>query len=512
MPQLTDLSNLATIEMSDDANRSRVHITTRDDHSARDRQGHDGNTHAEQPERWAVVGGGMLGLTLALRLVQAGKKVSLFEAAPDAGGLAGVWQLGDLVWDKHYHVTLLSDLAVRGVLEELGLKDEMRWVETRTGFYLGNGRLVSMSNSVEFLKFPPLNLFDKFRLGATIMYASRITDPQPLEKISVADWLKKLSGKRTFNRIWLPLLRSKLGENYTQVSAAFIWATIARMYAARRTGLKKEMFGYVRGGYANVLKRFTRKLQESGVELNFGCALEGVERIANDQRSEPNSEMNTDVASNEQREHSMRLRFANGREEDFDKVVLTVPSTVAARACAQLGADEKQKLNAVRYQGIICASLLLKEPLANFYVTNITDESVPFTAVIEMTTLVDPQEFGGRTLVYLPKYVDSGDAAFNRTDEDLREEFVSALERMYPNFKREHVETFQVSRVRHVFPIPTLDYSAKLPPIETSVPGLFIVNSAHIVNGTLNVNETVQLAETFAARYVGVNPEAVSKQ
>ena len=28
------------------------------------------------------------------------------------------------------------------------------------------------------------------------------------------------------------------------------WATIQRIYAARNSGLKKEMFGYVRGGYA----------------------------------------------------------------------------------------------------------------------------------------------------------------------------------------------------------------------------------------------------------------------
>ena len=27
------------------------------------------------------------------------------------------------------------------------------------------------------------------------------------------------------------------------------------------------------------------------------------------------------------------------------------------------------------------------------------------------------------------------------------------------------------------------------------MPGVFLVNSCHIVNGTLNVNETVQLAE-----------------
>jgi hypothetical protein len=32
------------------------------------------------------------------------------------------------------------------------------------------------------------------------------------------------------------------------------------------------------------------------------------------------------------------------------------------------------------------------------------------------------------------------------------------------------------------------------------VPGLFAINSAHIVNGTLNVNETVQLANATVAQ------------
>jgi protoporphyrinogen oxidase len=114
-----------------------------------------------------------------------------------------------------------------------------------------------MSNSVEFLRFPPLNIVDKVRLGATIFYASRVKDWSRLEKIAVSDWLRRLSGKRNFEKIWLPLLRSKLGESYRRTSAAFIWATIARMYAARRTGLKKEMFGYVPGGYARVLEKYS---------------------------------------------------------------------------------------------------------------------------------------------------------------------------------------------------------------------------------------------------------------
>ena len=86
------------------------------------------------PQSWAVVGGGFLGITLALRLRQAGHEVTLIEAAPELGGLAAPWQIGDITWDKHYHVTLMSDLRTRALLDECGLEQDMQWVETRTGF------------------------------------------------------------------------------------------------------------------------------------------------------------------------------------------------------------------------------------------------------------------------------------------------------------------------------------------------------------------------------------------
>ena len=142
--------------------------------------------------------------------------------------------------------------------------------------------------------------------------------------------------------------------------------------------------------------------------------------------------------------------------------------------------------------------MLLKQPLANYYVTNLIDSWVPFTAVIEMTALVDRDQFGGDSLVYLPKYVDPTDPMFEQSDEQIRESFVSALEKMYPAFKRSDVVAFQVSRVRRVLAISTLNYSQNLPPMATSVPGVHIINSAHISNGTLNVNETIQLANTAA--------------
>jgi protoporphyrinogen oxidase len=371
----------------------------------------------------------------------------------------------------------LSDTTLRGLLAELGLEKEMQWVETRTGFYT-DGKLYSMSNTVEFLRFPPLRLTDKLRLGATIFYASKLKNWRKLETVLVADWLQRLSGRRTCERIWLPLLRSKLGENYKQTSAAFIWTTIARMYAARRSGLKKEMFGYVPGGYSRIIQSFSQCLRDQGVRVELEC---GVKQVS---------------ATN----GSVRVERSDGEIEEFDQMVLTVPSPVAAEICTTLTSEEKSRLSDVQYQGIICASLLLKKPLANFYVTNITDSNIPFTAVIEMSALVDPKQFGGRSLVYLPKYLAPDDPVFNQTDQQIEERFVSAIARMYPGFDRDDVLSFRVSRVRHVFPIPTLNYSQKLPAVETSIPGVHILNSSHIVNGTLNVNETVQLAERAAAR------------
>lgn len=415
----------------------------------------------------------MLGMTLAHRLRRRGREVVLLESADRLGGLASAWSLGDVVWDRHYHVTLLSDTRLRALLTELGLEEEMRWVATRTGFYTG-GRLYSMSNTLEFLRFPPLDLWSKLRLGATIFYASRVKDWRRLEGIAVTDWLRRWSGRRTFEKIWLPLLRAKLGENYRQASASFIWATIARMYAARRTGLKKEMFGYVPGGYARVLERFGEVLRAEGVEVRLKAQVEEVSAAA---------------------DGGVEVRSPGGRRERFDRVVLTVPAPVAARICRGLSEDEQRLLLGVQYQGIICASLLLKKPLADFYVTNITDDWVPFTAVIEMSAMVDRRHFGGNCLVYLPKYVVPEDQAFGRPDAEIEARFVEALLKMYPHLDRSDVLSCRISRVRHVLAISTMHYSRKLPPMHTSVPGVHIVNSAHILNGTLNVNETVQLAE-----------------
>ena len=416
-----------------------------------------------------VVGGGVLGMYLALKLKQAGAQVTLLEGAERAGGLAASDDMGGYTWDRFYHVILLSDLNTRALLTELGLADRLKWGITRTGFYT-DGKLYSLSTNLEFLRFPPLSLIDKMRLGGTIFLASQIKDGAGLEKVLCEDWLARWSGRRVVDRIWLPLLKSKLGDNYRIASASFIWAIIARMYAARRSGLKREMFGYVDGGYDLVLRKLQERLDLLGVVTRFGSRVTAIE----------------------DRTNAVAVTLHSGEALQFDKVVTTIPTSAIAALCPQLQPDEKARLNRVEYQGIVCASMLLKKPLGPYYVTNITDRWVPFTGVIEMTALVDREHFGGNSLVYLPCYLTQKDPYWAKTDADIEAEFVAALERMYPDFKRSDLVAFKVFRARQVLAISTLDYSSKiLPSIKTSLPNVFVLNSAQIANGTLNVNETL---------------------
>ena len=437
-------------------------------------------TRLNSPQPIAVLGGGLLGLTIARRLAQQGHRVTVFEAADCLGGLASAWRLGPAVWDRYYHVTLLSDGHLRGLLDELGLDRELRWVAAKTGFY-ADGRLHSLSSAWEFLRFPPLGLWSKLRLGATIWYASKLRRWEPLEAIPVADWLRRWSGRTTCEKIWLPLLRAKLGENYRQTNAAFIWATIARMYAARRAGLKQELFGYVPGGYAKVLARFADELARQQVEIRLGKAAQrsGIPRTGPGLRP---------------------LRGGDGGTVRPGRA--HAAGALVPRLCPGLEQAEADRFAGVKYLGVVCASLLLKRPLAEYYITNITDPRMPFTAVIEMSALVDREQFGGHALVYLPKYLAADSPDFALPDDVLRERWLAGLEMMYPHFDRGDIVAFQVARTRLVMPIPTLGYSRTLPPVQTSLPGVYAVNSAHIVNGTLNVNETVKLAERFVAQFL----------
>jgi protoporphyrinogen oxidase len=250
------------------------------------------------------------------------------------------------------------------------------------------------------------------------------------------------------------------------------------MYAARRSGLKKEMFGYVKGGYEHINSRFVNHLLKVGVQFKYNSTVHAVNR---------NSSGKIEVILN------------NNTSTAYSKVISTLPSSISVKIAPQLNLKELQQHQSIKYLGVICTTILLKKKLSPFYVTNITDNNTSFTGVIEMTALINPDEIKGQHLIYLPKYVNSDDSLLNVSNEELSQSFLTRFLKMYPSVNREEVSFCGVSKARNVFCLPTLNYSQKLPGIKTSMDNYFIINSAQIINGTLNVNETIQVAESKLA-------------
>jgi protoporphyrinogen oxidase len=431
----------------------------------------------------AVIGGGIMGIDIARRLSREGYQVSILEEAPEPGGLASKSIFGDYIWDKFYHVILPDDAYTLEMISELDLDSELNWVETKTGFFI-NGRYYSISNIFDFLKFPILSLVDKFRLGVTILIGSYLTNYRRLERIPVTKWLIHWSGSNTFNKIWLPLLKAKLGEGYKHTSAAFICATIKRLYGARKKSSKKEVFGYVNGGYARIFDTIKTKILSENISL-----------ITNFKAVEIKQNPNLDLT----------VTSIEGKEMRFNYIISTLPSFLTASICTGLSYSERERLNSIKYLGVVCLSLLMKKPLTSYYITNINDDKIPFTGVIEMTSLVNPTFFGGSSLIYLPKYVSSHDPIFDLPDKVLKDSFIASLKLMQPSLEDDEIIDCQVAKARYVITLPEINYSGKLPSIKTSLKNFFIINSSFITDGTLNVNETLKVSNSYLPEILRIN-------
>jgi protoporphyrinogen oxidase len=448
----------------------------------------------EPKARVAVLGGGMMGITTAREIAQSGAAdVTLFEADERLGGLSMPYTWNGVTWDTFYHVILSTDTEMLEELRALGLEDELFFRETRSGFY-GDGKLVSMAGMGDFLRFPFLSLWQKFRLGMGILLSTRVGNASKLDRIYVREWLTRMFGRRVYEQIWDPLLRSKLGSAREHTSAAFIWATIRRLYGAREGNSKVERMGHVHGGYRRILERERQMLDAAGVTVRTNARVDGVS--------------GTDGTA------PLRVEAA-GSTEEFDRVVATLPAPEILRVVAAAGAEPSgtvrahgaedastgtywDHLGAVTYLGVVCVFLVLRRSLSPYYVINLLDKTLPFTGIIEATNVVSPEELSGHHLVYLPKYAVGDDAIWDRSDDEVRDEFLSALGRVFPDLDRSEVLHAAVFRRRYVQPLQDVDYLRRSVGYRTPIEGLYVVNTSMIYNSTLNNNAVVRLAREAA--------------
>ena len=287
--------------------------------------------------RIGIIGGGLMGLALAERLGSAGHRVAVFERAAQPGGLATWHDFGPFTWDRFYHVILPSDTALVEFVRRIGLGDRLRWRATQTGFYVDRA-FHPLSSGLDFLRFPLLSLWSKFRLAATILYCSRIRDWRPLESMTVEKFLVRHSGRATFEKMWKPLLLAKLGENYRRVSAVFIWTYVKRLFSARDAAAQKESLGYVSGGYRTVFARLLERIAGAGGAVRLGIEVKSVRPLPGG-----GIEVTTD-----------------GATETFDKVIFTGPVNVL-RSVADPALVQVPPQGDVEYLGVLCMALITKK-------------------------------------------------------------------------------------------------------------------------------------------------------
>ncbi len=425
-----------------------------------------------------IVGGGMMGLTLAYEISKTQAKVKVIEQDSQLGGLTTYHDYGHFIWDRFYHVILPTDQQLIKFIADLGLKDELIWKRTLTGYYVQN-EFYSISSLKEFLLFPPLSIKSKLRLGLTIFIGSRIRNWKKLEQISVEDWLIKIGGKQTYEKFWRPLLIAKFGESYQQVSAVFIWTYIRRLYRARDSSAHKEQMGVVKGGYKTILSRIQELLRQNNAEIV----------------------LNTSVKMISQNEKGgVNIAYGNS-EEHFDKVIFTAPLNVLEKVVLpELIQISNHKIK-VQYLGVICLILITKIEISQYYVVNLADDKIPFTGVIGMSTVADLEQTGGYYITYFPKYITADHSMWKMDERTLIDEFMKGVKILYPNLSNDDIVSTHINKAFKVQPLQVVNYSNIIPRVKTKHPDIFVLNTSQFVDETLNNNSVVSHVNHFMSEF-----------
>jgi len=427
-------------------------------------------------ESIAVVGGGISGIAGALELAKRGTcRVTIFEKAGQLGGLNSPYRWQDLICDRFYHVLLPSDHFTIEFLRQLGLTDRLRFAAAKSGFY-GRGKLVSFSSAKDFIRFPFLSLRQKFRLGLGIFYSSRIETLEKLDRFSVSQWMRRVFGQKVYDNFWDPLVRGKLGDAAERTSAAFLGATIKRLYGARSGARLGECMGTIVGGTYALQGAAEKRLSELAVELRTGTPVE-------------------------------RLSYQDGKimlqspadRRPFDKVLLTVPNPEILKIIQDVHVSAAWTgIIQTEYLGIICALLILNRSLSPYYVINVLDKNLPFTGIVESTNIIPEGTFGGRHLVYLPKYVTQDDPLIKTPDHRIKEDFIESLRKIFPDLRNEDILHSQIFRENCVQPIHRPRTAETRPSCRSLLPGVYLANASLIPNSTLNNNAVLEAAQEAA--------------
>lgn len=430
-----------------------------------------------QPPKVGIVGGGVLGTSLALRLAQAGAKVTVIERGPSLGGLAGTMDFGGHQVDRFYHVITPADSRMIAMAEEVGLGEELRFTPVGAGFF-AEGEMHDFNGIGDLLRFSPLSPPARLRLGWFVAQCQLRSSYDKLEQIPLEDWLRRHCGRQVYERIWKPLLDSRFDGDPSGLPATYLWARTRRMSGARGKGGGEEM-GYIVGGHQRLIDAMVSRAEELGVEARTDAPVKGLATDA---------------------EGAVTGVELEGETLDFD---LTIP-TLQPPALRFLLPERHQGLLAPypqRWLGCVCTIIKVPRSLIPYYAINIT-EPTPVTSAIETSQVLGTDHTDGLHLVYLPKYCDPDAPEQSEDDESIYRRFTDYLARLSPGFSRDEVVDWTVQRAKLVEPVHQIRSGGgeRVAPLWPGVDGLALASNAQIYPYLLNGDSVMGFAEEVAGQ------------
>ncbi len=439
-------------------------------------------------QKIAIIGGGFAGLTAAYELGKRGHQTFLFERAPELGGLAGTFPIEGTRLERGYHHWFTSDTLITDLMSELGLGDRLMWIPSKVGFLHG-GKIWNWVTPMDILRFAPMSLVGRLRLGLTTFYLSYLQTNRnkfyDYEKITAAAWLKKFAGREAWDKAWKPLFYGKFGAEAENVPLVFLWYK-ARLRLTSRKGLNKEVLGYPRGSYQVLIDALEAAIEKQGGKVFTGTT---VQRVV----------VENGIARGLEFEEGTLPRELGGTEGTarFDRVICTAPS-FAAMKIARFPDAYVKKMTAAKYMGAVLLILKMKESLSRIYWLNIADRSIPFVATIEQTNFVPPETYGGKRVMYISNYLDPASPYFQMSREELFNAYLPSLKKINPNFSPDWVEELWHFREAAAQPVMPLNYSKMIPEHRTPIRNLYLANTTQIYPEDRGTNYSVRLGQEIA--------------
>jgi protoporphyrinogen oxidase len=429
--------------------------------------------------RIGIIGGGYAGLTAAYDLQKQGYDVTILEKYGTWGGQAATLPLFDTRIEYFYHHLFGSDTHILGLMDELGIGDRLRWIESKVGFYYG-GQIYDFVTPFDLLRFRPLNLFNRVKLGLMYLYLQRVDDWQRLEQITAREWILRYMGQEIYDKVWGPLLRGKFGEMADQVSMTWLWGKIKVRGSSRQGATATEKLAYPIGSFEIITQALVDRLQAGGADLRLNQEVVGLATDPDDAR---------------------RVTGIVTKKETvpFDVVIATVPGyNLLEIAPPALDGEYAELLRSVRYQAALVLLLTSTKSLSPIYWMNIADRTMPYVAVIEHTNYVPPTEYQGRHLIYVSNYLEQDDPRFSMRASELFDLYLPHLKRINPAFDADWIEKKIVLRAEAGQPVITCNYSERIPEHRTPLAGLYLANTLQIYPEDRGTNYSVRLGRQIA--------------